>query len=206
MLGIPLPLTVPSFLQSSILPLKPGLLEYLTSHLLPALIVPLSLTMTLFAGPLYVEWLWDNLPLPHFSRPSRGAGSKGALAKAREWLFGQGAASSKGGLAKAREWLAGWWNLHGLRNFVIGPVTEEIIWRSCILSVHHFSGASKKWLIFGTPLYFGIAHLHHAWETYRSRGRNKNALMFAALQSTLQFSYTTLFGWYANFLFLRTGE
>lgn len=192
MLGIPLPLTVPSFLQSSVLPLKPGLWEYLTSHLLPALILPLSLTMTLFAGPLYVEWLWDNLPLPAFLRPARSPG--------------KGAAGSKGALTKAREWLSSWWNLYGLRNFVVGPLTEEIIWRSCILSVHHFSGASKKWLIFGTPLYFGIAHLHHAWETYKSRGRNKDALIFASLQSTLQFSYTTLFGWYANFLFLRTGE
>lgn len=61
-------------------------------------------------------------------------------------------------------------------------------------------------MIFGTPLWFGVAHVHHAWETYKSRGRTSSALRFAMLQSSVQFTYTTLFGWYANFLFLRTGE
>ncbi|CAO1621905.1 unnamed protein product [Sympodiomycopsis kandeliae] len=110
-----------------------------------------------------------------------------------------------------KKWLSSWWNLYGLRNFIIGPTTEEIIWRSSILSVHHFAGYHRSWLIFGTPLYFGIAHLHHAWETYNTKkveaGNTKStAIKIAILQSGFQFTYTTLFGWYANFLFLRTGS
>ncbi|KAN0062426.1 CAAX prenyl protease [Thecaphora frezii] len=98
-----------------------------------------------------------------------------------------------------------WSTLVGIRNFIVGPATEELVFRSCILSVMYYSGASRIAMIFASPLYFGIAHLHHAWGTYVSGGRTKQALRRGLFQAAFQFLYTGLFGWYANFLFMRTG-
>lgn len=50
------------------------------------------------------------------------------------------------------------------------------------------------------------AHLHHAYESYVKDGRTKEALKKSLLVSGIQFTYTCVFGWYANFLFLRTGS
>ncbi|CAO1625025.1 unnamed protein product [Parajaminaea phylloscopi] len=200
-LGLPLPWSVPTFLSSSLLPLHPSPWQLLTNHLLPVLLYPLGLTMLLFAGPLYVEYLDGSLPLPF----SGGRRSKVVSDEDKR-------ASSP--VAKIRNWLASWWNMYGLRNFVVGPLTEELIWRSCVLSVSAFAknastgapSSSRAWLILGTPLYFGIAHLHHAREVYISRGKTREAAKFAGLQATVQLAYTTVFGWYANWLWLRTGN
>jgi len=47
-------------------------------------------------------------------------------------------------------------NIWGIRNFLVGPLTEEVIFRGCILALHSLAGFNKKQLIFLTPLYFGI--------------------------------------------------
>ncbi|PWN49081.1 hypothetical protein IE53DRAFT_346440 [Violaceomyces palustris] len=96
-------------------------------------------------------------------------------------------------------------SLFGIRNFILGPLTEEVVFRACVLSITFYSGASRSSMIFATPLYFGIAHLHHAWETYANSGRTREGLQRGLLQAALQFTYTCAFGWYANFLFMRTG-
>ncbi|EPQ25776.1 uncharacterized protein PFL1_06643 [Pseudozyma flocculosa PF-1] len=98
-----------------------------------------------------------------------------------------------------------WRTLQGIRNYIVGPLTEELVFRSCILSIMFYSGASARSMIFASPLYFGVAHLHHAWGTYVAGGRTRDALKRGLLQSAFQFIYTGLFGWYANFLFMRTG-
>jgi prenyl protein peptidase len=54
-------------------------------------------------------------------------------------------------------------NIWGVRNFIIGPLTEEIVFRGCILALHSLSGFSKKQLIFLTPLYFGIGTYRTEW-------------------------------------------
>lgn len=38
-------------------------------------------------------------------------------------------------------------------------------------------------MIFTTPLYFGLAHLHHAWEVYVGGGRTQKALKEGALSA-----------------------
>ena len=58
--------------------------------------------------------------------------------------------------------------------------------------------------IFLSPVIFGLAHLHHFYE-FRLTNPRVSAVA-ALLRSLLQFSYTTLFGAYATFLFLRTGS
>lgn len=94
----------------------------------------------------------------------------------------------------------------GLRNFSIAPATEELVFRSCIISTMKLSGASTKQMVFTGPLWFGVAHAHHAWELYNIYGRTKSALQRAVLTCAFQLTYTTLFGWFTTFLFLRTSS
>jgi prenyl protein peptidase len=55
-----------------------------------------------------------------------------------------------------------------------------------------------------TPILFGLAHVHHFYEFRLTHPRVPAAA--ALLRSAFQFAYTTLFGAYATFLFLRTGS
>ena len=94
----------------------------------------------------------------------------------------------------------------GWRNFVAGPITEEILFRSLLLPLHLMisPAPSPTTLIFATPLYFGIAHIHHFYEYTLTHPFTST--LPALLRSLLQFGYTTVFGWYATFLFFRTGS
>lgn len=94
----------------------------------------------------------------------------------------------------------------GYRNFVAGPLTEELLFRSTILPLHLLSplGDSFGKLVFLTPLYFGIAHVHHFYEF--SLSHPDTPLTPALLRTIFQFGYTTIFGWYAAFVYLRTGS
>ncbi|TPX41872.1 hypothetical protein SeMB42_g05378 [Synchytrium endobioticum] len=99
--------------------------------------------------------------------------------------------------------------LHDLRtwrNYIVGPVVEEWVFRACMIPVMYAGGWSKASIVFITPLLFGASHLHHAMEFYRMQGRTREAATRALQGALLQFSYTTLFGWYSSFLFLRTGH
>lgn len=58
--------------------------------------------------------------------------------------------------------------------------------------------------IFLSPLVFGLAHAHHLYEF---RVTNPGVPLSAAVfRSAFQLAYTTLFGAYATFLYLRTGS
>ncbi|KAI9462980.1 CAAX protease self-immunity-domain-containing protein [Boletus coccyginus] len=94
----------------------------------------------------------------------------------------------------------------GIRNYLIAPITEEVVFRSCVLTVYHLAQASKMRMIFLSPLLFGAAHVHHAWETYNRYGRSLAAMKRAAIGTAFQFTYTSVFGFYCSYLFLRTGS
>lgn len=85
-----------------------------------------------------------------------------------------------------------------------GPVTEEIIFRSAILPLHILAKVSPGHMVFLTPLYFGIAHIHHFYEFRLTHP--ETPLLLALIRPVFQLSYTTLFGWYAAFVYLRTGS
>lgn len=85
-----------------------------------------------------------------------------------------------------------------------GPVTEEILFRSASVPFLLLSGASTTTIVFLTPIIFGLAHVHHFYEFRISHPHTP--IIQAVLRSLLQFTYTTLFGGYATFLFLRTGS
>ncbi|KPM36896.1 hypothetical protein AK830_g9678 [Neonectria ditissima] len=90
------------------------------------------------------------------------------------------------------------------RNMVAGPVTEECLFRSAAVPLLLRAGASLTGTIFLSPLVFGLAHLHHFYEFRITHPQTP--LPVAAARSILQLSYTSLFGAYATFLFLRTGS
>lgn len=58
--------------------------------------------------------------------------------------------------------------------------------------------------IFLSPLVFGLAHVHHFYE-FRITHRGVPATA-ALLRSAFQLGYTSLFGAYATFVYLRTGS
>lgn len=93
----------------------------------------------------------------------------------------------------------------GWRNYVVGPVTEEILFRSASIPIILLSRMiSTPRLILQPPLIFGLAHLHHFYEF---RIMYPHAPESAALmQSLLQLGYTTAFGAYATFLYVRSGS
>ncbi|KAF2688645.1 Abi-domain-containing protein [Lentithecium fluviatile CBS 122367] len=92
----------------------------------------------------------------------------------------------------------------GYRNYVMGPISEELIWRSLIIPLHVLANFSGKQIIFLTPLYFGIAHVHHLYEFRITHPHIP--LVQAVARSLFQFTYTSLFGFFAAFVFLRTGN
>lgn len=94
-------------------------------------------------------------------------------------------------------------SLFGVRNFLVGPITEEFVFRSGILALHLASNISSKYMIFVTPLYFGVAHLHHAYEMVLEEKYAKQVIFFMC---SFQLLYTTVYGWFAGFLFLRMGS
>lgn len=92
----------------------------------------------------------------------------------------------------------------GYRNFIASPITEELLFRSCIIPLHLLGHTSAKTIIFASPLYFGIAHVHHFYEFTLTHPHTP--LLPILLRSVFQFSYTTLFGWYASLVFLRSAN
>ncbi|GAD91643.1 CaaX prenyl proteinase Rce1 [Paecilomyces variotii No. 5] len=109
----------------------------------------------------------------------------------KEWFRG----------SKVAETLSGW---IGWRNYVAGPVTEEVMFRSVIVAVHLLAKVSPGRIVLVAPLYFGIAHIHHFYEFRLTHP--DTPVMAALLRSLFQFGFTTVFGWYATFIFLRTGS
>ncbi|KAK7468376.1 CAAX prenyl protease [Stygiomarasmius scandens] len=143
------------------------------SSLLPHFVIP-----ALFLGPLTALFI-DSLPGSHTFRSGN-----------------------------LQPFLTDPFSLISIRNYIIAPITEELVFRSCILSTYLFAFSSTPSLtstkiIFLSPLHFGLAHLHHAWEAYNRFGRTRAALKRAVLQSTFQMVYTTVFGSLCAFLWLR---
>jgi len=142
---------------------------------LPESLRAVYLTSLLFAGPLFLYLVVD--------------------AGWRDWLSSP---TSPGPLRDLwTEWTA--W-----RNYVAGPVTEEVLFRTASVPLMLIARATLKETIFLSPVIFGLAHVHHFYEFRLSYPRVPATA--ALLRSVFQFSFTTLFGAYATFLFVRTGS
>ncbi|KAL6231733.1 hypothetical protein BDW75DRAFT_219358 [Aspergillus navahoensis] len=103
--------------------------------------------------------------------------------------------------ARISETLGGW---IGWRNYIAGPITEEVMFRSAIIPLHLLARVNPGCIVWVAPLYFGVAHVHHFYEFRLTHP--DTSIIAAVLRSLFQFAYTTVFGWYATFVYLRTGS
>lgn len=103
--------------------------------------------------------------------------------------------------AEPMYWLSNIGNLIWLRNHIVAPLSEEFTFRACMvpLLLQCFQPLTA---VFVCPLFFGVAHFHHMAERLKAGMDLKQALLI----SCFQFMYTTLFGAYSAYLFLRTGH
>ncbi len=93
--------------------------------------------------------------------------------------------------------------LAGLRDLIVGPLTEEIIYTSVtIVILHQVKEISTKTLIFLPPVFFSFAHFHHAYELFTK----KTPIHIIGAVIAFQLTYTFLFGIFTNFVFLRTNN
>jgi prenyl protein peptidase len=89
-----------------------------------------------------------------------------------------------------------------LRALVVAPLAEELVFRKCMLQALSSTGMGLGKVIFVAPLFFGIAHAHHALLSIQKGERPIRVLV----QTAFQFTYTSLFGSYVSYVFLRTGS
>lgn len=87
---------------------------------------------------------------------------------------------------------------------VQGPITEELLFRSASVPLMLAARAPLAQTVFLSPVIFGLAHVHHFYE-FRLSHPGVPASR-ALLRSAFQLGYTTLFGAYATFVFVRTGS
>ncbi|XP_039757846.1 CAAX prenyl protease 2 isoform X2 [Pararge aegeria] len=98
-------------------------------------------------------------------------------------------------------WISSFQELVWLRNHVMAPISEEWVFRSCMMPLL-LQCLDPLTAVFTGPFLFGIAHFHHVHELLSGGHSIKSALFI----SLFQFSFTTVFGAYSAYLFLRTGH
>ncbi|XP_022594445.1 CAAX prenyl protease 2-like [Seriola dumerili] len=140
----------------------------------PALILPLLLTMVFYLGPL-VHSAMDN--------PNGFTTELQSALDVQSWRLSLG-------------------DVVWLRNQVVAPVTEELVFRGAMLPML-VPCAGPTAAIFMAPLFFGVAHFHHIKEQRRLQ---KDSMRVILLVAGMQFLYTTVFGAFTAFIFMRTGH
>lgn len=88
-----------------------------------------------------------------------------------------------------------------IRNYIFAPFAEEFVFRGCMVPLL-LPSLGFKWTVFCCPLFFGLAHVHHLLEWYRRKDGTSFAT--ALLSVLLQVGYTSIFGAFSAFLFIRT--
>eukprot|EP00871_Galdieria_phlegrea_P005820 jgi/Galph1/725/GphlegSOOS_G5491.1 len=85
-----------------------------------------------------------------------------------------------------------------IRNLLVAPVSEEIVFRSCICSLWNSCRGSFTAISISSFL-FAASHCHHMF--YRSFVYK--SIHAALLGTIVQFTYTLLFGVYSSWIYLR---
>lgn len=105
-----------------------------------------------------------------------------------------------------------WTSWTGYRNLIAAPVSEELVFRSLVISLHLAARVPPTRIVFTTPLVFGAAHLHHLAANLRactpagSAAPPPGAVLQCVAVSLFQLGYTSAFGFFAAFALLRTGN
>ncbi|KAI9153697.1 hypothetical protein LWI28_015213 [Acer negundo] len=159
-----------------------------SDHMWQAVVFPLSLTSLMYAGSLVLK---SMLLLKSWKKNMNDGGGvssdciKSALQTFLDYM-----------ISMASDVMA--W-----RNYVVAPLTEELVFRACMIPLLLCGGFKIYTVIFLCPVFFSLAHLNHLMEMYN---RQNYSLLKASMAVGLQLGYTVVFGWYASFLFVRTGN
>ena len=78
-----------------------------------------------------------------------------------------------------------------LRNLIVAPVSEEIVFRACFLQILTASGFSSRIAAVIAPFLFALAHVHHNW----------NEASFAMVFMSV--AHTCVFGWIAFYFLIN---
>ncbi|EEE63398.1 hypothetical protein OsJ_18210 [Oryza sativa Japonica Group] len=149
-------------------------------HLLQAVAIPLLLTSLVYAGSFVARlWLLANSCGGGYEEPEIGWAQRLAH-------------RIRASVGDVMVW----------RNCVVAPITEELVFRACMVPLLLCGGFKIYNIIFLSPVFFSLAHLNHLFELHQ-QGRNfTRSLLIVGVQ----LGYTVIFGWYAVFLFTRTGN
>ncbi|XP_073013559.1 CAAX prenyl protease 2 isoform X1 [Typha latifolia] len=160
-------------------------------HLLKAVVIPLLLTSLLYAGSLVFK-LW--LLIDSWRGDCRVSSCRRVGSYERVGIYAQ----------KCIAWISSRaCDVMAWRNYVVAPFTEELVFRACMIPLLLCGGFKTYNIIFFSPVFFSLAHLNHFLELRYWQGYD---LWKAFLIVGLQLGYTVAFGWYASFLFTRTGN
>lgn len=172
--------------------------------LLRACAASVALTCTLFLGPIAMS-LASGYPLidDDNNNNNDNAGSSSSSSKSTPGTgfavvsyFSAAYRAALPRLVRARLASTDFW-----RAIVAGPVTEELVYRACMCPVLRAAGYGNAFCCAVPPLCFGLAHVHHLRKHLRTM-RPADAL----LATLLQLAYTTVFGAFSCFVYLRTGH
>lgn len=187
--------TLSLFLTPFILPVQTRDLLYIlgvygirVDHMWQAVFIPLALTSLMYAGSLFLK----SLLLFDFWRQHSFFGG--------EISFD----SLKCAVTRFINWLSEISsNVLTWRNYVVAPLTEELVFRACMLPILLCGGFKPYSAMILCPIFFSLSHLNHFMEIYTKQNYR---IMKAAMVIGLQLGYTVVFGSYASFLFIRTGN
>ncbi|CAN8285021.1 unnamed protein product [Cochlearia groenlandica] len=157
-----------------------------TDHVWQGVVYPLLLTSLVYAGSLVLSLL---LLIESWKENGGGSSSFGYI-KSLVQTF-------PSCVLKVASDISVW------RNLVVAPLTEELVFRACMIPLLLCAGFRVNSTIFLCPILFSLAHLNHFRELYISHNRS---YLKASLIVGLQLSYTVVFGSYASFLFIKTGH
>lgn len=89
-----------------------------------------------------------------------------------------------------------------IRSYIVGPITEEIVFRGCMFYALNLCNVlTTADIILYSPFFFAIAHVHHGIFQIFQENRS---LISVLMNVIFQMAYTTLFGWYAMHLLIST--
>lgn len=92
--------------------------------------------------------------------------------------------------------------LQGFRDNVFAPITEELAYRGAVVSILQPYCSDFSLRVY-SPLLFGLAHIHHGMQLhYIDKRPFSNVLLIVFAQ----WAYTTVFGVYANYFYIRAQE
>jgi prenyl protein peptidase len=90
-----------------------------------------------------------------------------------------------------------------IRNLLAAPITEEMCFRSGLVSFLLASNVSPSRTLWLSPLPFALSHVHHVIDLVIHQGWHP---VDAIARCLFQVVYTTIFGWLAAFFLLQTGH